>query len=433
MSLTGVPLELLMIALAFGSIGGAAWLWPRLSLPWPAQLAERLGLILLTQVFATAAVLTFLNDYLSLIGSWSELLGTGPQRHAWTASPPPQFRASPVAITGATIGVSFGRSTLPPQVAKGLLTGSPSGSAVAAAAARSGVVLRVTIHGEYTGITTGSDYVYLPPQYFMPGYAAMRFPLVLAFTGYPNEPLDLMRLLYLPGTAARLVAHGRAQPAIYVMANPSVALPRDTECTNVPAGPQVATFFGRDLPLALERTFRVNPGRSGWGTIGYSTGAYCAVKMAMLYPGQISAAVGLSGYYVALKDLTTGNIYGGSPGYRDENDLDWRLSHLPAPPISVLAASTASGEETLPGTLTFLHLIRPPMRGYSLILRQGGHNYFTWRRELPQSLSWLSARLRPAVASGGRQAGLSGSVGVSAGSQIRRVVEPGWLASDTSP
>jgi enterochelin esterase-like enzyme len=404
MSLTGLPLLALMVALALGSVAGAAWLWPRLSRPWPAQLAERLGLILLTQVFATAAVLTFLNDYLSLMGSWSEVFGTGPQRHAWTASPLPQFLASPVAITGATLGGSFGRSTLAPQAAQRLLASPATGPAVAAAA-RSGVVLRVTIHGRYTGITTGSDYVYLPPQYFMPGYAAERFPVVLGFTGYPNEPLDLMRLLYMPSTAARLVKAGRAQPAIYVMVNPSVALPRDTECTNVPAGPQVATFFGRDLPLALERTFRVNPGRSGWGAIGYSTGAYCAVKIAMLYPGQFSAAVGLSGYYVALKDLTTGNIYGGSPGYRNENDLDWRLSHLPAPPISVLAASTASGEQTLPGTITFLHLIRPPMQGYSLILRQGGHNYFTWRRELPQSLAWLSARLRPAVVSGGRQAG----------------------------
>jgi enterochelin esterase-like enzyme len=407
MSLTGLPLLALMTALALGSVAGAAWLWPRLSRPWPAQLAERLGLILLTQIFATAAVLTFLNDYLSLMGSWSEVFGTGPQRHAWTASPPPQFLASPVAITGATLGVSFGRGTLAPQAAQRLLASPPTGTAVAAAA-RNGVVLRVTIHGQYTGITTGSDYVYLPPQYFMPGHAAERFPVVLGFTGYPNEPLDLMRLLYMPSTAARLVKAGRAQPAIYVMVNPSVALPRDTECTNVPAGPQVATFFGRDLPLALEHTFRVNPGRSGWGAIGYSTGAYCAVKLAMLYPDQFSAAVGLSGYYVALKDLTTGNIYGGSPGYRAENDLGWRLSHLPAPPISVLVASTASGEQTLPGTMTFLHLIRPPMRGYSLILRQGGHNYFTWRRELPQSLTWLSARLRPTIASAGHLAGLHG-------------------------
>jgi S-formylglutathione hydrolase FrmB len=37
------------------------------------------------------------------------------------------------------------------------------------------------------------------------------------------------------------------------------------------------------------------------------------------------------------------------------------------------------------------------MRGYSLIVPQGGHNYGTWNRELPQSLEWLNRRLTPAV------------------------------------
>jgi hypothetical protein len=51
------------------------------------------------------------------------------------------------------------------------------------------------------------------------------------------------------------------------------------------------------------------------------------------------------------------------------------------------------GEQTLPGTLAFLRLIHPPMRGYSLIIPQGGHNFHTWRGELPPSLSWLSSHL----------------------------------------
>ena len=37
--------------------------------------------------------------------------------------------------------------------------------------------------------------------------------------------------------------------------------------------------------------------------------------------------------------------------------------------------------------------IHPPMRGYSLIIPQGGHNFRTWDRELPPSLEWLSRRL----------------------------------------
>lgn len=36
------------------------------------------------------------------------------------------------------------------------------------------------------------------------------------------------------------------------------------------------------------------------------------------------------------------------------------------------------------------------MRVYSLILPEGGHNYGTWTRELPQCLAWLGPRITPA-------------------------------------
>jgi enterochelin esterase-like enzyme len=406
MGLTSGVLLWLLITAAAGLIGCTVWLWPRLARQHVAHIAARLGLITLTQALVIAATLASLNDSLAFFGSWSALLGTGTPAQVTTSSSAArqaarQAAVQPIQITGSSLGTVFrGGSALPSDRTRlaGWQAGGSPGLRPGGAAAAQGAVLRVTIRGLYTGITGSGDYVYLPPQYFQPAYAAARFPVLLAFTGYPNETINLMKLLTLPVIAARLTARGRITPAIYVMVNPSVALPRDTECTNVPAGLQVATFFGRDVPLAVERTFRAQSGRSGWATIGYSTGAYCAAKLAMLYPGQFSAAVSLSGYYLAARDRTTGDLYGGSQAYRNENNLDWRLRHLPAPPVRILVASSDSGEKNLPGTMAFLRLIHPPMRGYSLILRQGGHNYFTWRRELPQSLAWLSSQLSPARA-----------------------------------
>jgi hypothetical protein len=63
----------------------------------------------------------------------------------------------------------------------------------------------------------------------------------------------------------------------------------------------------------------------------------------------------------------------------------------------VLVTTSRIGENTYPGTVAFLGLIRPPMRGYSLILPEGGHNFASWGRELPPCLIWLSQRLLPAV------------------------------------
>jgi hypothetical protein len=56
-------------------------------------------------------------------------------------------------------------------------------------------------------------------------------------------------------------------------------------------------------------------------------------------------------------------------------------------------ATASRAEGIYPGTWAFLRLIRPPMHGYSLFLPQGGHNYGTWDRELPQCLEWLNQRL----------------------------------------
>jgi enterochelin esterase-like enzyme len=364
----------LMIAVAVGFAAATVWLWPRFASQRIGMVAARFGLIAAGQLLLLAAVLVFLNGVFGFFGSWSAVFGSGG----------PVAAARPVVVTGSDLGPVPGRSALP-ETASGRQAQSV------------GKIIQVTVSGEHTGIVSAGNYVYLPPQYFQPAYAHVRFPVVLALTGYPNATWSIVRWLQLPGTAARLVASGKIRPAVYVMMNVSVALPRDTECTNVPGGPQAETFLAQDVPQAVDQTFRVQTGSAGWAVLGYSTGGYCAAKLAMMYPYQFPAAVSLAGYYAAGQDIITGDLYGGSTALQNENNLDWRLAHLPAPPVSVLVTSSRVGESDLADTLTFLHLIHPPMRGYSLILAQGGHNYGTWVRQLPQSLEWLNQRLSPAV------------------------------------
>jgi enterochelin esterase-like enzyme len=358
----------LMIAVAVGSAAATVWLWPRFASQRIGVVAARFGLIAAGQLLVLAAVLVFLNGVFGFFGSWSAVFGSG--------GPVPATR--PIVVTGSDLGPDL----------KGGAT---------AAAQSVGKILQVTVGGEHTGIVSADNYVYLPPQYFQRAYAHVRFPVVLALTGYPNATWPIVRWLRLPATAARLVASGKIRPAVYVMMNVSVALPRDTECTNVPEGPQAETFLAQDVPQAVDQTFRVQTGGAGWAVLGYSTGGYCAAKLAMMNPYQFPAAVSLAGYYAAGPDFITGNLYGGSTAFQNDNNLDWRLAHLPAPPVSVLVTSSRVGESDLADTLTFLHLMHPPMHGYSLILAQGGHNYGTWVRQLPQSLEWLNQRLSWAV------------------------------------
>lgn len=431
MGLTSGWFLVVVIWAAAGWVAATVLVWPRLTGQpgsWTgragrsrlaARLAGRAGLLVCSQFLALAAFLVWLNSYFAFFASWSELVGhSAPVKNAGQAkavkqadpgsgllgtAPPPAGRPSrwlpeSVLFYGFSLGPGRGQAGLPPPD-----RGRPLHRLVMLpGAARYGMIARVQIKGLRSGLISSSGYVYLPPQYFQGAFAHDRFPAVLALTGYPGGAKSIVDRLGLPATAARLAAAGRARPVVYVMLNVSPVLPRDTECTNVPAGPQVASFFAFDVPLAIEHAFRVTASRAGWGTLGYSTGGYCAAKLAMLYPGTFSAAVSIAGYYMAVHDSTTGNLYGGSSAYRHENDLDWRLQHLPAPPISLLVTTSKVGENTYPGTLRFLHLIRPPMHAYAFILPVGGHNFGVWSQELPQALRWLTSRLgHPGSASNG--------------------------------
>ncbi|MGE5292490.1 MAG: alpha/beta hydrolase [Micromonosporaceae bacterium] len=377
MGLTSDLFVALLSLIALITMVATTLLWPRVAGRGPSHLAARAGLISATQLTAIVAVLAGLNSYFSFVISWSDLIGGGASRPA--AHIPAATRAgAPITVTRR-------------QLASTTRAGDP---------ARSGEILTVRIRGTRTGIVVPRSYMYLPPQYFQPAYARDLFPAVLVLSGYPSDPRSEISRLGLPGAAAAGTAAGRLRPAIFLMMFSSVAMPRDTECTDIPGGPQTEAFFAQDVPLAMERQFRVASAAGAWAVMGDSTGGYCAVKLAMMHSDRFCAAVSLSGYYSAVSDFTTGSLFGRSAAYRSENDLFWRLRHEPPPPVSVLLTSSRVGESDYLPTMRFLRLIHPPMRGYALILPEGGHNFRTWKRELVQALEWLSGRLAaPSAAS----------------------------------
>jgi S-formylglutathione hydrolase FrmB len=372
MGLTSDLFVALLSLIALITMVATILLWPRAAGRTLPHLGARAGLIFATQMTAIVAVLAGLNSYYSFVVSWSDLLGS-PAESSLSAA-----HGAPAVKTGPPITITHR------QLASTTRAGEP---------ARSGEILTVRIRGARTGIVVPRSYVYLPPQYFQAAYARDLFPAVLVLSGYPSDPRSEISRLGLPGAAAAGTAAGRLKPAIFIMMFSSVAMPRDTECTDIPGGPQAAAFFAEDVPLAVAQEFRVAEDAGAWAAMGDSTGGYCAVKLAMMHSDRFGAAVSLSGYYSALSDFTTGSLYGRSAAYRSENDLFWRLRHGPPPPVSVLLTSSRKGESDYRPTMRFLRLIQPPMHGYALILPEGGHNFRTWKRELGQALGWLSQRL----------------------------------------
>ena len=341
MGLTSGTLIGTAVVVAVGSLAAIVWAWPRVAGQQPVQVAARLAMIGVSQLLVIGAFLIWLNGYFSFYASWSQLLGVHTPRPV--AERLASRSTNPVTIYAGQPGPVAGGSgpALLAAPAVGTSVIPRPGSRLAPVA--TGRLLQVEIRGQRTGLDSGPGFVYLPPQYFQPAYRRTRFPVVLALTGYPGRPGASSTGSGCPQWRPGCWRPGKIRPTVFVMLGVSPLMPLDTECTDIPAGPQVESFLAQDVPRAIQQTFRVSTSPAGWGVIGYSTGGFCATKLAMMYPDRFSAAVSMAGYYQALRGQFVPNLWGGSLAYRLENSPDWRLQHLPAPPVSILATSSRIG------------------------------------------------------------------------------------------
>jgi enterochelin esterase-like enzyme len=401
MYLLGWPLLALLALSAVAYPVLTLALWPRVRGSGLLRAATRLAMVAGCQVTAVLLVAVAVNHYGYFYGSWSELPGLADAgtRLGHAAG------AAPAVVEAPAAGDATTRSRVagPPPSGQVRVLPDPGWSSAPQWATR-GRVESVTIRGIRSGLTSHA-FVYLPPQYFQEEFAHRALPATQVLAGVPGSDLGLLRSLDYPARLLTEIDAHRARPMVLVMMSPSVAPPRDTECTDVPAGPQALTFLAADVPEAIGASYRVQP--RGWGAIGFSTGGYCATKLAMVHSETFSAAVTLSGYFRTLQDRSTGDLYGGSAVVRSLNDLEWRLQHLPSPPVSLLV--TTSRDEAGPGgyaaSRRFLDLASSTggaMRVDALVAARGGHNFASWTAHLPRSLSWLSLHLPPPARAEGR-------------------------------
>lgn len=276
--------------------------------------------------------------------------------------------------------------------------GATPGSATAlpvAAAQRQpghGVLVQVQLIGQRTRLSRPAA-VYLPDAYFDPARTAVRFPVIEVLSGSPGNPPQMLDRLAIAATLDDAIAAQRMAPTVVVIPDTNGSAVQDRECVDAAHGVQDETYLTTDLQDFMRTHFRTLPAGSGWGLLGSSTGGYCAVNLTLRHPDRYSAAASLSGYYSALTDLTTGDLFAGSTALRDANDPSWRVTHLPVPAVH-LWMSAGTGE---PGPLRdldrFAALLHAPVDATIVKTDNTGHNFTAWRAVLPQALGWLSSQL----------------------------------------
>ncbi len=375
MPLLGWPLVALLGSTLVMTVAVTLMSWSRVKGSKAVRAAQRILLVSSSQVVIVMLLAAGANNYGYFYGSWSDLVGGSSQ--------------AAVQLPGSAAGASP-RPGLVGATNSNMTTNRvPTTWSTPAQWLTRGRIDSVTVNGTRSRLST-QVMVYLPPQYFQPAWRHRSFPAVEVMTGYPGVVTNLVLRQHYPDRLLAEVNRHRANPMVLVMMRPTVAPPRDTECTDVPGGPQALTFLTADIPTAMESVYRVRP--LGWGAMGDSTGGYCAVKIAMAHSDVFTSAVSLSGYYHTLRDNTTGDLWGGSSILRDLNSPEWLLTHQFPPPISVMATvgTAEQGPTGVTDTRRFLALVKAPMSVSSVIIPGGGHNFHSWATVMGPAFDWLS-------------------------------------------
>ncbi|MEY9872271.1 enterochelin esterase-like enzyme [Streptacidiphilus sp. MAP12-33] len=360
MSLTGTPFFVLTIIVTISALVALFVFWNRIPGPRPARVGGRLGLALFSQLTAVVAVMVYVNNSMGpFYESWSDLFGG--------SSAPP--------VTTAVGGGQHGR-------------GGPSSDGKLQFTQYSPGVMKVRTIGAKSGID-GSVYVWLPPQYRDPAYAQTAFPVVELLPGTPGTPQAWFGTMRVQDEMQKLMAQGKVKPMIMVSAKlNTLGGNTDAGCADIPGTAKTATWLAEDVPTLVRHNFRATKDPAGWGIMGYSAGAYCAVNLTVQHPETFHSAVSLSGYNTPESPLVTRD-----PALARANNPYLRLKEAKQqPPVSFLMAGSLQDQGTVPAARALLGILHQPGASRLLTVQRGGHTPDVWRAMLPEALTWLSAR-----------------------------------------
>ena len=217
---------------------------------WWMLVTKHLILRILTALVAFVSAMTFgiatVNKYYDYYPTWGA---------AWSDLTSQGVPATSVSATGGphTATASLGHFDL-------------------GIARQYGLTLHLRVHGAISHITR-SVYVFLPPQYFKPGfYQKYRFPVIELLHGFPGQPQDWITVLGVNTILDTLISEHKADPAVLVMPDANGGRGISLQCLNQHQGPQDDTYLAKDLPNYIYHHLRVQPLGAGWGIAGVLRG-----------------------------------------------------------------------------------------------------------------------------------------------------------------
>ncbi|MGW0659203.1 alpha/beta hydrolase-fold protein [Streptodolium elevatio] len=212
-----------------------------------------------------------------------------------------------------------------------------------------GVLNHLELAGRRSGVTS-DVWVWLPPQYSQENMRSKSFPVLVVHSAYPGVGANSM-LEPGMGLLADLtdgITSGTLPPFVIVapeltpyqqseinaLADPAEI---DTECSDIPGKPSMATFHNEDVREAVAATFRVSTDRASWGLLGEGAGGLCATKYALQYPQYYAASASMSGPL----ELTS-PLWPSAPGVREAQQPKALLAKNPDVRVFISNATSAN-------------------------------------------------------------------------------------------
>lgn len=325
------------------------------------RLPAAAGAVLLLCVFTAAAA----NDHFVYWTSWRDLGGLhSPNLTSMSLARVLAERPAPTLVT--TIGNRSGSAS-----------GEPHGRLV-----------RVTLTGARSGIHR-DGLVYLPPEYFLASWQHVQFPVVELLHGSPGIPNDWINGLRADMTAELSARRSGGGPVVVVIPDTNGGRFTDYECQDSLRGPD-ETYLSSDVHDWITQRIRVRTDPAGWVLAGYSTGGYCAVNLLDHHPELYAGAASMDGYFAALQDRYTGDLYGGSRTRRERNSPLAQWQATPPAPHRAFLLLAGGQDDSLSDTLHFASVVRRSRTAHVLVAVQAGagHNFSSWRTMLPTVFSW---------------------------------------------
>ncbi|MET9957511.1 alpha/beta hydrolase-fold protein [Streptomyces sp. NPDC006326] len=368
MSLTGTPLFATVIALTAIAVILPLAVWSKVRGPAVVRVATRASMLVFAQATAIALVFLGLNRDMNFYASWGDLFGTGSYV---TAAPD----LGPDGLGGKKAEQVKGAPKVPQhfEPVDGL----------------GGRVKKTELDGKISGVK-GDVMVWLPPQYDDPAYKDKKFPVVELIPGIPGTGKSWFQGLKAHEVLEPLMKNGKVQPFILVSPRAMLLGNADTGCANLPGKVNADSWFSVDVRKMVTDNFRTSGDARTWGVAGYSAGAYCAAKLAILHPDRYSAAVSLSGYNDPGQEPSS--LVAQDPELRRTHNLKALLKAAPTPPPVALWMSGAEQDGYLSGT-DLKALAQSPTVVHAEKVT-GGHNLDSWSKQLPQTFGWLSTQVK---------------------------------------